>query len=88
MPNQLQKHGYSGKVEKGIQLDHFFVCSTRFVVGQYEGGYHSHENSIITFIYQGGDIEYRDNMSYERTAGDIFFYPADQPHKTEFRKEF
>ena len=88
MPNLLEKHCYTGIINKGIQLDKMFVSTTQFEVGQDEGEYHSHKNSIITFVYKGGDIEYRDNKSYMRKAGDVFFYPAKQPHKTVCRKKF
>ena len=88
MSYQLEKGCYTGIVHKSIKAEKTFVSSTKFTVGQNEGGLHSHKNSILTFVYQGGDIEYRERKSYERKAGSFFFYPANQPHKTEFRKEF
>ncbi len=88
MTYQLEKGCYTGIIKKGIQAKELFVSTTQFNVGQNEGGLHSHENSIITFIYEGGDIEYREKSTYERKAGEFFFYPAYQPHKTEFRKEY
>ena len=88
MSYQLEKGCYTGIIKKEIQTEIAFVSSTQFTIGQDEGGLHSHQNSIITFIYQGGDIEFREKKSYERKAGEFFFYPSDQPHKTEFRKEF
>ncbi|NAS30417.1 AraC family transcriptional regulator [Flavobacteriaceae bacterium R38] len=88
MSYQLEKGCYTGIIKKGIQTETTFVSSTQFFVNQNEGGLHSHKNPIITFIYQGGDIEFREKKSYERKAGEFFFYPSNQPHKTELRKEF
>ncbi len=88
MSYQLEKGCYTGIIKKGLQTERTFVSTTQFTVGQNEGGLHSHKNPIITFIYQGGDTEFRERNSYERKAGEFFFYPADQPHKTMARKEF
>ncbi|WP_299765873.1 AraC family transcriptional regulator [uncultured Dokdonia sp.] len=88
MSYQLEKGCYTGIIKKSLQTENVFISSTRFTTNQNEGGLHSHKNPIITFIYQGGDIEFREKKSYERKAGEFFFYPSNQPHKTEFRKEF
>ncbi len=82
MSYELDKGCYTGIIKKSFQTEGVMLSTTRFYVGQNEGGLHSHKNPIITFIYQGGDIEYRQSNSYERKAGEFFYYPAGQPHKT------
>lgn len=47
---------------------------------------HYHENAHICFLLEGGDIESRNNFSYERKTGDIYFYYAGEKHATISRK--
>jgi AraC family transcriptional regulator len=42
---------------------------------------HAHENHHLTLLLQGGTVEKRKNGEYERTAGDIVFFPAGEPHQ-------
>ena len=41
---------------------------------------HAHENPHMTLLLQGGTQEKWKNEVYERSAGDIVFYPAGEPH--------
>lgn len=42
---------------------------------------HAHQNPHLTFMLQGGTVEKRKNGEYERTAGEIVFFRAGEPHQ-------
>lgn len=87
MPYLLNKGSYTGYVTNRVSLENVVFSITNYNMGGNEGGLHYHENPHITFMFQGGDIEKRNCQSYERKAGDIFFYEAGEAHQTIFRTQ-
>lgn len=87
MPNLLNRGNYTGSVTNRVSMENVMFSSTHYVLGGYEGGLHYHENPHISFVFQGGDIEERSLQSYERKAGDIFYYEAGEAHQTIFRTQ-
>lgn len=85
--SQLYKGAYTGNVVERISLDNTLFSKTQYTAGNNEGGFHCHENSHISFVFEGGDIEKNKRESYERKPGDIFFYEAGEPHETIFRSQ-
>lgn len=86
-PNLLNQGIYTGSVTQRTRLDRVMFSKTRYILGQYEGGLHYHENPHVSFVFQGGDIEKRNGLSYERKAGDLFYYDSGEPHQTISRTQ-
>lgn len=82
----LHKGKYTGSIVSRTKTENSIFSTTQYPVGHDEGGAHCHENPHISFVFEGGDIEERSNKSYERKAGEIFFYNAGETHQTIVRK--
>jgi len=87
-PLLLNSGTYTGKVIHRIMKNGLNIAITHYPIGWYEGGLHSHEYPHICLIFQGGDIENRNRLSYQRKAGQIFFYHAGETHQTISRKQY
>jgi hypothetical protein len=80
---KLEEGNYAGQLLKTIAVENFIVSTTQYLESSCESVLHSHENPHICLLYQGSDIESRSNsISYERKAGDIFFYDSGEQHRT------
>lgn len=86
-PNLLNQGLYTGSVTHRTRTDNVMFSKTRYAIGQYEGGLHYHENPHVSFVFQGGDVEKRNGNSYERRAGDLFYYDAGESHHTISRTQ-
>ena len=74
---------YTGQLLKKVETENFIVSITEYLKTNCESRLHFHKNPHISFLFQGVDIESREsNSSYTRKAGDIFFYDAEEPHRT------
>ena len=81
--NQFGEGEYTGQVLKKVETESFIVSTTQYLRYKCESRLHFHKNPHISFLFQGADVESRENSnSYTRKAGDIFFYDAEEPHRT------
>jgi AraC family transcriptional regulator len=77
---------FTGEIVHSLS-DHGVIISTaHYPVEECNQGMHYHENPHICFLLQGGDIESRNNLSYQRKTGDIYFYYAGETHASISRK--
>jgi hypothetical protein len=80
---ELEEGSYAGQLLKIIAFENFIVSTTQYLESRCGSVLHSHRNPHICLLYQGSDIESRsDSISYERKAGDIFFYDSGEQHRT------
>lgn len=80
---QCDEGKYTGKILKKIETENYIVSTTQYLKTNCENRLHFHKNPHISFLFQGVDIESRENNdSYTRKAGEIFFYDAEEPHRT------
>lgn len=74
---------YTGQLLKKVETENFIVSVTEYLKTNCESRFHFHKNPHISFLFKGVDIESRGkNSSYTRKAGDIFFYDAEESHRT------
>ncbi len=76
----------TGHIVKSLISDEFIINTTHYSVEECNQGMHYHENPHICFLFQGKDVENRNNQTYERKTGDIYFYYAGEKHASIFRK--
>jgi AraC family transcriptional regulator len=76
----LSKGKSTGKIVNSLNDNGVIINTVHYSVEECHQGKHSHENPHICFLLQGGDIESRNNRSYERKTGDIYFYYAGETH--------
>ncbi len=80
---KLQKGEYTGVLRNILETQYFIVSTTSYLASHCNTAFHSHKNPHICLLIQGSDIECRgDRLPYKRTAGDLFYYEADESHKT------
>jgi AraC family transcriptional regulator len=77
----------TGKIVNSLNDNGAIISTAHYSVEECSHGMHYHENPHICFLLQGGDIESRNHRSYERKAGDIYFYYAGETHASIFRKD-
>jgi len=78
----LDKGKYSGKVTDISQSDGLIADVTSYFEGDDTGFAHYHENSHISFILQGGNLEKRKNVEFERAPGQVMFFHAGEAHQS------
>lgn len=88
----LQKGKYTGKVSRGLSIHNTFISIVHYNPEDEYTGLHYHENPHLCMLLQGEDKEKRNGLSYIRNCGEVFFYPAGEPHATieqkRLRKNF
>ncbi|MCG8321309.1 MAG: AraC family transcriptional regulator [Cytophagales bacterium] len=84
----LNKGNYTGKIFHSADLEGCITTITHYPVDEDEGGWHCHENPHIDFVFQGGDVERRKNIAYQRKTGDIDYYEAGEFHETVLRNDY
>ena len=84
-PQLLSRGIYTGSVKNRAETKGVTLNETEYGLGRYEGGLHYHENPHITLVFHGGDVEERHGNTYERKAGELFFYHAGEVHQTTSR---
>lgn len=82
----LSKGKSTGKIVNSLKDNGVIISTTHHSVEECSPGIHYHENPHLCFILQGEDVESRNNRSYERKAGDIYFYYAEETHALISRK--
>ena len=78
----LNKGVYSGKVSEFSQSDGLIADVTSYFKGDNTDFAHSHENSHISFILEGGNLEKRKNGEFERTPGQVMFFNSGEVHQS------
>ena len=78
----LDKGKYSGKVIDISHADGLIADVTTYFEGDDTGFEHYHENSHISFILQGGNLEKRQTGEFERFAGQIMFFHSGEAHQS------
>ena len=76
----------TGKIVTSVSSNGVIISTAHYPVDECGRRMHYHENPHICFLLQGGDIESRDNLSYERKTGDVYFYYAGEKHASISRK--
>jgi AraC family transcriptional regulator len=76
----------TGKIIKSVKNSEAIISMTHYSIDECNQGMHYHENPHICFLFQGGDIETRNNHCYQRKTGDIYFYYAGEKHASIARK--
>src|SRR5688572_30293693 len=82
----LGKGESTGKIVNSLSSNGAIINTTHYSVEECSQGMHYHENPHICFLFQGEDIESRNNHSYRRKTGDIYFYYAGEKHASLSRK--
>lgn len=83
----LGKGESTGKIIHLVENNGVVISTAHYSVEECGQGLHYHENPHICFVFQGGDVEIRNNNSYERKTGDIYFYHAGEKHASVSRRE-
>ncbi|MEW6733570.1 MAG: hypothetical protein AB1489_19735, partial [Acidobacteriota bacterium] len=83
----LSKGKSTGKIVNSLDTNGVVISTTYYSVEECSQGRHYHENPHICFLLQGEDIESRNNLSYQRKTGDIYFYYAGEVHASISRKD-
>lgn len=78
----LTRGQYSGHIDLFNDFDGFIATATKYSVNDANPGFHYHENTVISLILQGGNVESRKNKNFERLAGDVAFFAAGEWHQT------
>jgi AraC family transcriptional regulator len=76
----LGKGKSTGKIVNSLSDNGVIINTTHYSVEECNQGLHYHENPHICFLLEGEDIESRNNLSYRRKTGDIYFYYAGEMH--------
>jgi AraC family transcriptional regulator len=75
----------TGEIVNSLSDDGVIISTTHYSAEECNQGLHYHENPHICFLFQGEDIESRNNFSYRRKTGDIYFYYAGETHASVSR---
>src|SRR6185369_10358268 len=78
----LDKGKYSGKIVDISQFNGLIADVTSYFEGDDTGFAHYHENSHISFILRGGNLEKRKNAEFERLPGQVMFFHAGEAHQS------
>jgi AraC family transcriptional regulator len=76
----------TGKIVHTLSDNGIIINTAHYSVEECNQGMHYHENPHICFLLQGEDIESRNNLSYQRKTGEIYFYHAGETHGSISRK--
>jgi AraC family transcriptional regulator len=70
----------TGKIINSVNNNGVIIMTAQYTIEECNYGMHYHENPQICFLFQGRDIESRNNLLYERNPGDVYFYHAGEKH--------
>lgn len=82
----LSKGKSTGQIVKSYRADGAIISTAYYTVEECSQGMHYHENPHLCFLLQGSDVEIRNNLSYQRNTGDIYFYNAGEKHASVSRQ--
>jgi AraC family transcriptional regulator len=75
----------TGQIVRALESDGVIVSTTRTATGARARDPHYHESAHLCLIVDGIDVEVRPGRSYQRSAGDLYFYHAGEMHASEAR---
>lgn len=78
----LDKGKYSGKIIDISQHDGLIADVTAYSEGEATDFAHYHENSHISFILEGGNLEKRTSAEFERLPGQVMFFHSGEIHQS------
>lgn len=84
---KLGKGTYTGNINTEIAQHNVLVSIIHYQPDQVTTGLHYHENPHLCLLLQGCDKELRKGVSYVRTCGELYFYPAGDAHATVSQKQ-
>ena len=76
----------TGRLIRTSEAGGVIVSMAHYGAEECAHGMHYHEHPHLSLVLRGGDIEMRGSRSYERRAGDLFFYHAGEGHATQARR--
>jgi AraC family transcriptional regulator len=76
----------TGKIVNSLENTGAIINTVHYSVEECSQGVHYHENPHICFLFQGSDLENRNNQIYQRKTGDIYFYYTGEKHASVSRK--
>lgn len=77
----LEKGNYLGKLVDITQEDGILVSATSYHEHDATGRMHYHENPHLSFVLQGGGIEKRKLLEFERLPGQVMFFHSGESHQ-------
>ena len=77
----LDKGQYSGSIHRWKEYRGLISSKTAYD-GQFNASFHSHEHPHLSFILQGGNVEYRKKQTVIRNTNEVMFYHSGELHKT------
>lgn len=77
----LDKGQYSGSIRQWKEYRGLITSKTAYD-GHFNTSFHYHEHPHLSFILQGGNIEYRQKETLIRSANEVMFYHSGELHKT------
>lgn len=77
----LDKGQYSGSIRQWKEYRGLITSKTAYD-GHFNTSFHYHEHPHLSFILQGGNMEYRQKETLIRNANDVMFYHSGELHKT------
>ncbi|MTI86336.1 MAG: helix-turn-helix transcriptional regulator [Balneolaceae bacterium] len=82
----LEQGHYLAPVSKTIPFRNFVFGMTEYPHPVETGQWHAHENSMISFVMDGGNIENRKTSQIQRSCGSINFYHAFEAHQNIYQE--
>lgn len=76
----LRNGSYLGSNKKIWHVDGVFITETEYCSKVFEG-WHSHENTHLSYIIQGGNREQRKSKEFESSPGDVVLYRSGELHR-------
>ncbi|MNU55426.1 HTH-type transcriptional activator Btr [compost metagenome] len=77
----LDKGQYSGSIHQWKEYRGLITSKTAYD-DQFNTAFHYHEHPHLSFILQGGNVEYRQKETLIRNANEVMFYYSGELHKT------
>ncbi len=77
----LKKGEYTGDVIQSTHIEGGTITNTLYAVNKNNPEWHYHENLHICFVFEGGKAETKNQTTYSKKEGSIFFYHAEEKHK-------
>lgn len=77
----LNKGEYTGEVIYKKHIDGSTITNTLYSTRKNNPDWHYHENLHICFVFEGGKAETKQQTTYSKKEGSLFFYNAEERHR-------
>ncbi|GGG31085.1 hypothetical protein GCM10011344_34990 [Dokdonia pacifica] len=77
----LNKGEYTGEVVHKAHIEGSTITNTLYSERKNNPEWHYHENLHICFVFEGGKAETKQQTTYSKKEGSIFFYHAEEQHR-------